>query len=140
MYPIGMPTYTSSIPSHPLPQVPQLAALYHNDCLHVASELLSLRVAFDVPLRACGGGSMAPSFIEEALRLRENAAAFLQDQADRQSEALLDILSAADGLRKVTETILKSPLWLAAQLFSSRYGLGVVIFVEAEGDYMCHLP
>ena len=76
----------------------------------MAAELLALRVAFDVPLRACGGlgcgdGSMAPDFLAEALRLRENAAAFLQDQVDRQSEALMEILSSTDGLRMVCQTL-----------------------------------
>ena len=82
-------------------QVPQLAALYHNDCLHVANELLALRVAFHAPLQACAGGSIATDFVAEALRLRENAGAFLQDQAARQTEALLEILAGADSLRKV---------------------------------------
>jgi hypothetical protein len=37
----------------------------------------------------------------QALRLRQNADAFLRDQADRQTEALTDILSAADRFRRV---------------------------------------
>ena len=51
--------------------------------------------------QACAGGSIATDFVAEALRLRENASAFLQDQAARQQEALQEILAAADGLRKV---------------------------------------
>jgi len=40
----------------------------------------------------------------QALRLRQNADAFLRDQADRQTEALMDILSTADSFRKVLQT------------------------------------
>jgi len=45
-------------------QVPQLAALYHNDCLHVANELLTLPVVFAGPLKAVSGG-IPPDFIPE---------------------------------------------------------------------------
>ena len=45
-------------------QVPQLAALYHNDCLHVANELLTLPVVFAGPLKAVTGG-IPPDFIPE---------------------------------------------------------------------------
>ena len=58
-----MQTTVERAPVAPL-QVPQLAALYHNDCLHVANELLTLPIAFAGPLKAVTGG-IPPDFIPE---------------------------------------------------------------------------
>ena len=60
-------------------QVPQPAALFHNDCQHVAAQLLSLPYLFAPRL-----GQLAPSaplqFIDAALRLRAAGTAVLEAQ------------------------------------------------------------
>ena len=62
-----------------LPQVPQPAALFHNDCHHVAAQLLSLPYLF-APALAQLAPSAPSHFIDSALRLRAAGTAVLDAQ------------------------------------------------------------
>ncbi len=61
--------------------MPQLAALYHNDCLHVANELLTLPVVFAGPLKAVTGG-IPPDFIPEVGLCRRPAEIYSEQTSE----------------------------------------------------------
>ncbi|CAL8471952.1 g11494 [Coccomyxa elongata] len=81
-------------------QVPQPAALFHNDCQHVAAQLLSLPYLF-APRLAQLAPSAPSQFIDAALRLRAAGTAVLEAQAERQAREVADVLSAAQGFSRL---------------------------------------
>ena len=60
-------------------QVPQLAALFHNDCAHIAAQLLGLPYCY-APGLARLAPSAAPQLVSAAQRLRAAGAQVLDAQ------------------------------------------------------------
>ncbi|KAK9905917.1 hypothetical protein WJX75_008898 [Coccomyxa subellipsoidea] len=81
-------------------QVPQPAALFHNDCQHVAMQLLSLPYLF-APALAQLAPSAPSHFIDAALRLRTAGAAVLDAQVERQAREVAGVLEAAEGFSRL---------------------------------------
>ncbi|EIE23685.1 hypothetical protein COCSUDRAFT_63210 [Coccomyxa subellipsoidea C-169] len=82
------------------PSVPQPAALFHNDCHHVAAQLLSLPYLF-APALAQLAPSAPSHFIDSALRLRAAGTAVLDAQVERQAGEVASVLDAAEGFSRL---------------------------------------
>lgn len=65
--------------------MPQLAALFHNDCSHVAGVLLSLPYCLAPGLQQLAGGNV--TFAQAAMQLRDSGKGLLKDALVRQQQA-----------------------------------------------------
>eukprot|EP00891_Asterochloris_glomerata_P009601 jgi/Astpho2/9601/fgenesh1_pg.00146_%23_40_t len=80
-------------------QIPQLALLYHNNCQHVAHEVLLLPYAFSPHLDNVGGHPV--DFLDAARRLRQAGRESLDAQVPRQLQEVSQLLASAQGFRNV---------------------------------------
>mmetsp|Transcript_3286 Transcript_3286/g.9428 ORF Transcript_3286/g.9428 Transcript_3286/m.9428 type:complete len:730 (+) Transcript_3286:258-2447(+) len=76
-------------------KVPQLAALYHNDCQQVAVRLATLPLAFGPRLEPLLGRRL--SFMQAAVALQDEGRAVFNQQLEVQCQQLMELIDKANG-------------------------------------------
>ncbi|KAK9827820.1 hypothetical protein WJX74_003826 [Apatococcus lobatus] len=82
-------------------QIPQLATLHHNDCWHLASQLLMLPHSNAPELERLVGDDAG--FLHAALQLRQEGSTCLAQQIAAQQDEARELIDVAGGFQRVQE-------------------------------------